>query len=316
MIRARWFQPGDAEQWDAFCQDAPMATFLHRRRFLSYHGDRFEDRSLLIEDDHGRLLGLLPAARGNPGTLAASHPGATYGGVIHCGKLRGERMVDAFKVILDAFRTEGFTRFRYKAVPRIYHRRPADDDLYALFRVGAKRTRCDLSCAIDLSFRGDVADRRRRAIRKAARSGVAVTVGDHDLPGFWAMLEQNLAERHQTKPVHNLEEITRLGRLFQDEIRLVLARKDGAAIAGVLLFCTPATCHAQYIASDAQGRNEGALDALFDTAITWAREQQFRYFDFGISNEDEGRTLNTGLFEFKAEFGASGAVHEFYDIDL
>jgi CelD/BcsL family acetyltransferase involved in cellulose biosynthesis len=315
MIRARWFQPGDAEQWDDFCQDAPMATFLHRRRFLSYHGDRFEDRSLLIEDD-GRLVGLLPAARGKPETLAVSHPGATYGGIVHCGRLRGERMLNAFTAILDAYRSAGFTRLRYKAVPGLYHRRPADDDLYALFRIGATRTRCDLSCAIDLASRGDVAERRRRAVRKAARSGVSVTVGAPDLPAFWTILERNLADRHQAKPAHSLAEITRLGALFPDEIRLVLARQDGTAIAGVLLFCTPTTCHAQYIASDAQGRSEGALDVVFEAAIAWAHEQQFRYFDFGISNEDEGRTLNTGLYEFKAEFGASGAVHEFYDIDL
>jgi lipid II:glycine glycyltransferase (peptidoglycan interpeptide bridge formation enzyme) len=41
-----------------------------------------------------------------------------------------------------------------------------------------------------------------------------------------------------------------------------------------------------------------------------------RYFDFGISNEQEGRILNEGLYRFKVSFGAGGVVHEFYEVEL
>jgi hypothetical protein len=41
-----------------------------------------------------------------------------------------------------------------------------------------------------------------------------------------------------------------------------------------------------------------------------------RYFDFGVSNEQEGRILNEGLYRFKTSFGAGGVAQEFYEVEL
>jgi hypothetical protein len=41
-----------------------------------------------------------------------------------------------------------------------------------------------------------------------------------------------------------------------------------------------------------------------------------RYFDFGVSNEQEGRILNEGLYRFKTSFGAGGVAQEFYKVEL
>ena len=38
----------DAVAWDEMVAHCPMATFLHTRRFLAYHLDRFRDVSLLL----------------------------------------------------------------------------------------------------------------------------------------------------------------------------------------------------------------------------------------------------------------------------
>ena len=40
------------------------------------------------------------------------------------------------------------------------------------------------------------------------------------------------------------------------------------------------------------------------------------YFDFGVSTEDQGLTLNDSLYRFKASFGAGGTVYEEFEIDL
>ncbi|HEY0006603.1 MAG TPA: hypothetical protein VGB17_17610, partial [Pyrinomonadaceae bacterium] len=89
----------DAEMWDEFISQAPMSTFLHTRRFLSYHGNRFRDASLLLMDQHNRLAGVLPAAvdKGNERRVV-SHPGITYGGWLHRGELLGECMLEALQV--------------------------------------------------------------------------------------------------------------------------------------------------------------------------------------------------------------------------
>ena len=59
-----------------------------------------------------------------------------------------------------------------------------------------------------------------------------------------------------------------------------------------------------------------ALDAIFEAAIQKAILAEARYFDFGTSNEDGGKVLNSGLYQFKSEFGGGGVAHEFYQLNI
>jgi Acetyltransferase (GNAT) domain len=315
-LSVRPFGTTDAYAWDDFCAEALQSTLLHTRRFLSYHGNRFTDRSLIIEDND-KCVGLFPAAL-NPGdaTCVVSHPGITYGGVLHQGSLRGERMVEALAEICRHYRAQGQEKLTYKAVPSFYHRAPAQDDLYALFRLGAVRCRCDLSSTIDLQHRLPLSERRRRSLKKARKTGVEVVQGSQHLPALWAVLTENLARKHGVQPVHSLEEIVLLAGRFPDHIRCVCARLDGRVIAGVLMFVTPTAHHAQYIASSDKGYEVSALDLLFEYSIETAGDLGSSWFDFGISNENQGMVLNDGLHRFKSEFGGGGAVHEFYELNL
>jgi hypothetical protein len=84
--------------------------------------------------------------------------------------------------------------------------------------------------------------------------------------------------------------------------------------AGTLLYYALPTIHAQYVAAQEMARTAGALDLLFLTLIEASRGTA-RYFDFGNSNEQEGRCLNRGLADFKEGFGARAICHDFYRID-
>ena len=161
-----------AEAWDALIAELTAGTILQTRRFLSYHGNRFADASLCFWDGL-KLIGVLPAARDPLDAKSViSHPGVTFGGLLHRGRLRGTDMLAAMQMAVAHYAAEGYLTFRYKAVPRIYHRAPAEDDLYALFRLGARRYRCDLSTAIDLNHRLEISSRRKRALNKALDSGL------------------------------------------------------------------------------------------------------------------------------------------------
>jgi len=315
VLEVRPHEQSSADAWEDLVARAPMATFLHTRRFLGYHGDRFADASLLLVDG-STLVGVLPAAV-DPADQArvSSHPGITYGGILHDGTLSGERMVDALGAVTAHYAERGFRTLTYKAVPHIYHRMPSSDDLYALFRHNGRLTRVDLSSAIDLEARRAPSQRRRRGRRKAEAGGVSVAEGAEQAAALWPVLERNLAERHDARPVHTLEEIEHLARLFPDNIRFVTAALDGAVVAGVVLFTGPRVFHSQYIAADEAGRAAGALDAVFDHCLATATAAGVRYFDFGISTESDGRELNAGLYRFKAEFGGGGVVHQFYEVD-
>jgi Acetyltransferase (GNAT) domain len=314
---AEEYAPPDAAAWDDLVSRSCNGTFLHTRRFLSYHGDRFADRSLLLRDRRGRVTGVFPAAvsPGCPGTVV-SHPGLTYGGLVHDGSVRGTAMISALSEIAAHYQRLGYRRLRYKAIPAVYHSAPADDDLYALFRLQARRYRSDLSAAIDLWHRGRVTQRRIRSRKAAEAAGVSTDDSWDGIAGFWEILEDNLARRHATSPVHSLGEIQLLHGYFPDDILLITARASGVLAGGAVLFATGPALHMQYTATTEPGRDACATDLVMEHAIDLARRRGHRFFDFGVSTPDEGRCLDEGLYQFKLSFGAGGVVHDHYEIDL
>lgn len=316
MMRARFFNVDESSSWDSFCRDAHGTTFLHSRAFLSYHGSRFVDRSVVIER-HGKWLGVIPAAEhpAIPSTVV-SHPGASYGGIVHQGQLRGAQMLHALDAASALWASAGYERLQYKAVPHIYHAAPGQEDLYALFRAGAVRYRVDLSSCIDLRHRLPVGERRIRGTRKARQAGVHIGRGSEHLAPLWRVLVDNLMRKHGVAPVHTLEEINSLVDRFPEHIEVTVALVAGVVEAGIVLFLGQTVAHAQYIASSDVGYSVSALDLVFDEAIQHSAESGKRYFDFGISTENQGLDLNVGLAQFKNEFGAGGVVHEFYELNL
>lgn len=308
------YESEHADDWDVFCAGAANATILHTRRFLSYHGERFNDLSLLVMDA-GKLVGVFPAAQSlSDPALVVSHPGATYGGLVHQGKLGGTRMIEALEAIVEQYAKSGYQRLQYKPLPLIYATVPAQDDLYALFRLGAQRVRCDLSCAIDLAARRTSSERRRRGLKKA-QAAVTLSSEPKLMGELWQVVAQNLARKHDARPVHSLGELAMLHERFPQHIQVRCALKDGVVEAGVVFFNAARVWHAQYIAASEAAYEVSALDAVFDAAILEAEQAGSRYFDFGISNEDGGKVLNDGLYRFKSEFGGGGVAHEFYELE-
>ena len=286
------YVPAMSGLWDSTVRQSRNGTFLLLRQYMDYHADRFADCSLIVRDSRGRVAALFAAADGagtSPECIVA-HPGLTYGGLILPFHTCGGDAVDILGAIAAHYRSQGRRSMIYKAIPHIYHRSPAEDDIYALFRLGAQVQEVNLSSAC-----------------------VAESM---DFKAFHAMLTRNLAERHGATPVHSLAELELLAGRFPDNIRLFGAFSgEGAMQAGVLMYFTDTCAHAQYIASTPEGRDLRALPVLFDYLVR-ASMARFRYFDFGTSNEDHGRILNPGLIRQKCGFGARGIAYVSYRLDL
>ncbi|MDE6160856.1 MAG: GNAT family N-acetyltransferase, partial [Muribaculaceae bacterium] len=151
MIDIQRYTPALQQEWDEFAAASRNGTFLHRRAYMDYHADRFSDHSLMARDGSGRLLAVLPAHAETDGTLA-SHRGLTYGAWLmaprHC---TAATMIEIFEALAAYMRAQGFRRLLYRPVPHIYHNYPAEDDIYALWRMGAAADAINASTTIDLS---------------------------------------------------------------------------------------------------------------------------------------------------------------------
>lgn len=95
-------------------------------------------------------------------------------------------------------RREGIRQLVYKPVPHIYHKYPAEEDIYALWRAGGEIRSVLASSVIDLASPLGFDMSARQSVRKAARDGVTVGLSDR-WDDFWQVLEERLATAHDAR---------------------------------------------------------------------------------------------------------------------
>lgn len=302
-MKASLYTPQSRSRWDDFIATSANGTFLHRRGYMDYHAHRFTDSSLMIEDQPGgKLLAVLPANR--EGSTLVSHRGLTYGGLIvgrrHLPDCRMAEVVDA---VVQWCKANGINAVEYRPVPHIYHRYPAEADVYALVRRGAQLSEAMVSAAIPLQEPWLPNESMRQAVKKAREAGLRTEYSD-DLPAFYDMLCSCLAERHHARPVHSLDELQLLAGRFPGNIRLLGVYTEGEICGGMLLYITDTVVHTQYIATSCTGREFGAVplavSALYDEYAGAGK----RYLDLGTSIEPATAELNAGLSTQKYSLGA------------
>ncbi len=297
--------------WDTFVEAAKNATFLFRRDYMDYHSDRFTDYSLMISCGN-ELIALLPANLAKDNTLV-SHGGLTYGGLVVNRTATLCDVLACFHVCLRHLCEQQVSKLLYKRIPGFYNTLPDDDVAYVLFLLGARLYRRDCALVVNMADRVPLRKGRKSEISKARRFNVRAEHETSFVPFWERVLIPRLAARYGVKPVHSVQEITLLAQRFPNNIRQFSAFCGDDIVAGVTIYETETVAHAQYMAVSERGQEIGALDHLVGWLIS-DRYKDKRHFDFGICNEDEGRTLNYGMLDWKEAFGGRTYCHDFYEI--
>ena len=304
------YQENDYENWNAFIGKAKNATFLFHRDFMEYHKDRFQDYSLIVLDGE-KWVAVLPA--NVVGEDVFSHQGLTYGGLVYNEKVKLASVIEILKSILLFLNDNHIEKLQLKLIPSIYHQKPAEELNYALFLAEAQLIRRDSLAVIDLSKPYIISKTRKECIRRGIKNKLVIKE-ELNFKLFWEeVLEPNLESKYQAKPVHRIAEIEMLQQKFPNNIRHFNVYQDGIIVAGTTIFISKNVAHPQYV-SGMNNKNElGSLDFLYHHLITSVFKKK-RFFDFGISNEEQGKKLNEGLVFWKESFGASIIVHDFYEV--
>jgi hypothetical protein len=296
--------------WDEMITHSRNGVFLFYRDYMEYHNDRFQDASLLFFDEHN-VLAVLPANRN--GDQVVSHGGLTFGGVISRHNLGASAMLELFDVLRGWLHDQGARTLLYKPVPHIYHRMPAEEDLYALFRFGARLVRRDLSSTLDMACRSPMQHGRHHQLKRG--KGTFLVRESRDYDAFMDLVGSVLTAKYDVRPTHTKREMELLAARFPQNIRLYGAYHAERLCAGVLVYESANVAHAQYIAGAEEAKREGALECIFEELLE-RRYAAIRYFDWGISTEQAGRWLNPGLVQNKDSYGGRGVVYDSYELDL
>lgn len=311
-MEIRRYRREDKELWNSFVSKARNATFLFDRNYMDYHADRFDDNSFMFYHK-GKLKAVLPA--NVAGDTLYSHQGLTYGGLLLDKKATVEDVLECFDSLNSWLRKNGISKVVYKALPWIYQQYPSEEDLYALtWKCKAQLISRDIASTIVIDNKLKFAESRKSGIRKAL--SLNIEVGEsNDVDGFWHVLEDNLGNRYNAKPVHTASEMKLLMSRFPNSIKLYVAKMNGEIVGGTLIYVTPQVVHTQYISASVEGKKHGALDLLFDYIINKVYAN-CRYFDFGKSTEQGGAYLNEPLIFQKEGFGGRGICYDWYQWEL
>jgi len=313
MISIKRYSANDKQQWDSFVNSSKNGTFLFLRDYMDYHSDRFADHSLLFFHDN-KLLAILPSHE--RGKEFCSHFGLSYGGLIMSADCTASLVIQIFQELKQYLQSNGFNTLYYKCIPWCYHQLPSEEDLYAMTFVfdNVKLFKREIATLIIQRNKPRWRKDRRRALKRALSNGLEI-IDQQDFTEFWQLLNQNLSDKHNAKPVHCLEEINLLKSRFPKNIKLIEARKDGKLLGGLVIYITKQVVRGQYSSATAEGKALGAMDIIKEYILN-KHYTDYPFFDFGISTEDNGRYLNEALISQKEGFGGRGMVYDTYIVTL
>jgi hypothetical protein len=284
---------------------------LFYRDFVEYHQDRFEDYSMLVYKDK-TLITVVPANKVEH--TVYSHQGLTYGGLVLNDEVAFRDVLKSYQSILEFLNRNNIVDFEIKLLPKIYHTLPGDEIDYVLFKTEATLIRSDITSVIDAKYKLEIqSSNRKRGLKKAKIQSLVVTEVSN-FQDFWEdILTPNLRAIHHVNPVHSVEEMTQLKARFPNNIRQFNVYKGDKIVAGATIFETKHVAHVQYISANNERQELGSLDLLFDVLINDIFKTK-KYFDFGISNENQGQNINEGLLSWKESFGARSIIHQCYKV--
>lgn len=145
-------------------------------------------------------------------------------------------------------------------------------------------------------------------------NGVEV-IANANLDEFWDILNDNLRQRFNAKPVHTLEEMKLLKSRFKKNIIQYNAYKDGKIIGGITFYIMGSVIHGQYSSTNSIGKDLGAMEAIYDR-VMYHDYPDYQYLDFGSSTENDCSVINDGLIAHKEGYGGRGVVYDTYEWEL
>ncbi|MEX9216013.1 GNAT family N-acetyltransferase [Providencia rettgeri] len=310
MITIKQYTSNDKIIWNEFVKLIKSEHFFFYREYMDYHSERFTDHSLMFFDEKNTLLALLPANMSN--NTIYSHQGLTFGGLLMKPSVKQKDILKIFNSIKEYLKNKNYSSLIYKKIPYIYNNMPNDEDLYGLFRVDAKLIRRDVSSTIRIKNQIKYSKGRKWILKKAKESGLVYSKTEN-IDEFWESLEMVLSNNHNVKPTHSASEIKDLHEKFPNNIKFYTAIYNNKPVSGAVIFEVSDVAHTQYLYNTYDGREVGALDGLIDYLVKEVYASK-EYFDFGISNENQGKDLNEGLIAQKEGFGARAVAHDFFEI--
>lgn len=309
------YAPEHREAWDALVDASPNGTLMHTQRFLAYHpADRFDfDHRMAF--DKGRLVAVLPMARGerHGRPWGLSPCGASFGGIVAAepSSLKTEEIAHAFARSLAE---DGYAGLSLILAPQCYGNGHGFDSVNYFLAKACQATLTDrgLNSVVPLAGRRPSSSFARNA-NKGSVGGFTVEEGQ-DIDRLYPILEHTIEGKHQGSITHTRDELHAIARNVGECMRIFLASRNGKAVAGLLCFENPSCAMIFYNCFLSDHAAERPLHFLFEHVIAHYQDR-VPWMDLGLTDRLFVPT-NRGLIQFKEGMGAIPMYRDYFDLAL
>ncbi|MBN2099415.1 MAG: GNAT family N-acetyltransferase [Dehalococcoidia bacterium] len=299
-MRVREATPADKAAWDAFVDSESGGFCLYFGWKYVHEAAGNEFIPLLIDTASSQLVGVLSIVRQSGllySTLDSGSGGGAQGLLLRSDLTDNERhgATTALLEYVDSHYSRRCSSFRLACAPPkagTLAEGPAaalvDSGFHCRYdsKTGLP---CDYVLTLKLPFQENIwkgwSDNFRRAIKKAAKSGVVV-LWDQELKyaeDFVVMLSEN-EKRRGARPPNRDEIMVRLD-VFRDRTKLFVALLDDKPIVTLLCHYTPTTCYLARVGSYEKD-TDNANKLCWKTAIEDACNTGYRYADLGYTDTE------------------------------
>jgi len=284
--------------WDQFVKNNTFSTIYHLRIFLDYHPiNRFSDNSILIYDND-ILICTLPCCKKDDKYF--SYSGSTYGGpVIH----NNWTTIDKMKIIIDKIFEYYENKIEFRLANDIYF----SEEIKLLYFLLSQKLNIkpELSWYIKSNdeFINKINNKRnKKNLEKMIKNDnikCFITTNNNDYTQFYNILKINLNKNHNTNPTHTLEEFLHIKERIKDYIYLFIVKEQEQILGGVFTIKVTDKClYTFYITKNIEYNTCAVIYAMYTISL-FAKENDIKYVDYGISTENYGKDINIGLSDYK-----------------
>ena len=296
--------------------------FINSLNYLSYHGKRFKEDSIVIRDKGSHVIKgvfLATAAADNPTTIV-SHQGTTFAGPIYNLKDSYQTVNYVIRLMLSYYE-EKYHNICIHVTPNYYAGQASGILDYVLLQNGYSYGMTALANIIrieNINSEEQLLEmyetKRRNQVRKVLKSNEFVFRQVESISrDVWERMANNLQERHHVHPTHTYEEINSLqvklpGFIVPYEVRHV----SGEYAAFGLIYKFKNVFHTQYLDMNYTYAADCPNLLLVHRLLMEARKEKFPVFSFGTSTENAGKYLNEGLWAYKSGYGGGSIILPVY----
>ena len=296
-LAVRTLTDSDAARWNAYVEARPAASFFHRIGWKSVIEDSFSHQAYYLYSERGGVItGILPLVHVKSrlfGNSLSSLPFAVYCGPV-ADDAESHDALDAAAFALSDRLDVDYLEYRNREPLRSDW--PCKDDLYFTFRRPIVEDPEENLKAIPR--------KQRAVVRQSLKNGLDATI-EETVDVVYAVYAESV--RNLGTPVFPKRYFHNLKTVFGKDCELLVIRKDGKPVAGVLSFYFRDEVLPYYGGGTLDARKLGANDLMYWDLMRRAGQAGYRSFDFGRSK------AGTGAFSFKKNWGfAATPLHYEY----